>query len=513
MNISAGFLPWGIVVFLFCLSERIRMNFFAVAIPFSTLPHFENTLRQFIQSSSVEKIFVFHGGAYFPSSPKCEGIRVDSPKSGAALNSLLKKIKSKYLLLITESGEIDFGRFALEQFLSTAEETNAGIVYSDYYDIRNGERHEHPVNDYQIGSIRDSFDFGPVMFFSVSAIRTALKKYGAMPKEGRAGLYDLRLKISVDRRIFHIREYLYAKKDTEIRQTGEKQFDYVDARFHAIQKEMEIAETKHLKNIGAYLQPKFKPVPSAGMEFPVEASIIIPVRNRVKTIAEAVNSGLNQQTDFLFNIIVIDNHSSDGTTEAMKALAQKDPRVKHIVPVRSDLKIGGCWNEAVLSEHCGKYAVQLDSDDLYANGETLQKIVNVFRSGKYAMVIGAYKLVNLKFEEIPPGIIDHKEWTPKNGRNNALRVNGFGAPRAFQTSLLRQVPMANVSYGEDYGIALRLSREYRIGRIYEPIYLCRRWEGNTDAALSIEKANCNDAYKDMLRTIEIFARQRINKKR
>jgi hypothetical protein len=489
------------------------MSFTTVAIPFSENSSFKNTLRQFTQSSSVEKIFVFHNGAYFPLSSKCEGIKVDSPNSSAALNSLLKRVKSKYLLLITESGEIEFGQFALEQFLSVAEETNAGIVYSDYYDIKNGERYEHPVNDYQVGSIRDSFDFGPVMLFSVSAIRTALKKYDAMPKVDRAGLYDLRLKISLDRRIFHIREYLYAKKETDARLTGEKQFDYVDVRFHAIQKEMETVATNHLKNIGAYVKPKFKPVPNTHMKFPVEASIVIPVRNRVKTIAEAVNSGLDQQTDFSFNIIVVDNHSSDGTTEALKALAQKSQQVKHIVPARIDLEIGGCWNEAVMSGHCGKYAVQLDSDDLYASDETLQKIVNVFRTGKYAMVIGAYKLVNMKLEEISPGVVDHKEWTPKNGRNNALRVNGFGAPRAFQTSLLRQIPMANVSYGEDYGIALRLSREYQTGRIYEPIYLCRRWEGNTDAALPIEKANRNDAYKDMLRTIEIFARQRTNRKK
>ena len=488
------------------------MNFSAVAIPFSTFPYFENTLRQFNQSSLVEKIFVFHGGDYFPSSPKCEGIKVGSPNSGVALNSLFKKVKSKYVLLMTESEEIDFGQFALERFLDVAEGTNAGIIYSDYRYIKNGERHEHPVNDYQMGSIRDNFDFGPVMLFSVPALRTALKKYGPIPKVNGSGLYDLRLKISVDHRIFHVREYVYTKTESGARITGEKQFDYVDERFHAIQKEMEVVETTHLKNIGAFLKPKFKLVPNTGTKFPVEASIVIPVRNRVKTIAEAVNSALNQQTDFLFNIIVVDNHSTDGTTETLKALAQKSLLVKHIIPERIDLGIGGCWNEAVMSEHCGKYAVQLDSDDLYTNGETLQKIVNVFRTGKYAMVIGAYRLVNMKLEEIPPGVVDHKEWTPKNGRNNALRVNGFGAPRAFQTSLLRQIPFSNVSYGEDYGITIRLSREYQIGRIYEPMYLCRRWEGNTDAALSIEKANRNDAYKDMLRTIEIFARQRINKK-
>ena len=488
------------------------MSTSAVAIPYSTNAYFERSLRQLILSSSIDRIFVFHDGGYLPPSSKCEGIDAGLPNSGRALNTLLKKVKSKYLFLITEPVEIALGQFALERFLSAEEETNAGIVYSDYYDVRNGERDAHPVNDYQFGSIRDSFDFGPMMLFSLSAIRTALKKYGSIPKASNAGVYDLRLKISADHRIFHIREYLYAKRVADGRLTEEKQFDYVDARFHEIQKEMEAVETNHLKNIGAYLKPKFKPVPNAGEKFPVEASIVIPVRNRMKTIADAVGSALTQQTNFSFNIIIVDNHSSDGTTEVLKALTRKNSSVTHLIPERADLGIGGCWNEAVRSEYCGRYAVQLDSDDMYSDNTTLQKVVDVFRSGEYAMVIGSYKLVTMKGEEIPPGIVDHKEWTPKNGRNNALRVNGFGAPRAFQTSLLRQIPFSNVSYGEDYQIALRLSREYQIGRIYEPMYLCRRWEGNTDAALSLEQSNRNDAYKDMVRTIEIFARQRINKR-
>ncbi len=495
-----------------CLSERRRMSLTAVAIQFSTQPHFENTLQQFIVSPLVERIYIFHDGAYVPSSSKCEGMKAASLNSGAALNSLLKKVKSKNLLLITEPGRIDVEQLALERFLSFAEATNAGIVYSDYYELKNREPNEHPVNDYQIGSIRDNFDFGSVMLFSVSAARSALKRYGPIPKVDNAGLYDLRLKISVDHRIFHIGEYLYTKAESDVRLTEEKQFDYVDAHYRSIQREMEIVATKHLKNIGAYLKPKFKPVPKAGTKFPVEASVIIPVRNRVKTISEAINSAMRQKTDFLFNVIVVDNHSSDGTTEVVKVLAQKSLLIKHIAPEHLNLGIGGCWNEAVMSEHCGKYAVQLDSDDLYSTDDTLQKIVNVFRGGNYAMVIASYKLVNMNLEEIPPSIIDHKEWTSKNGRNNALRINGFGAPRAFQTALLRQIPLLNVSYGEDYGIALRLSREYQIGRIYEPIYLCRRWEGNSDAALSIENTNRNDAYKDMLRTVEIFVRQKINRK-
>jgi Glycosyl transferase family 2 len=488
------------------------MNTCAVALPFSTLSFFDKTLQSFVQSSLIDKIFVFHEGAYFPSTPKCEGIKAVSPNSGTALNSLLKKVKSKYLFLITESVEIELGQFALERFLSAAEDTNAGIVYSDYYEIKSGERYAHPVNDYQFGSIRDSFDFGPVMLFSLPAIGAAIKKNGPIPKAMNAGLYDLRLKISVDHRIFHIREYLYTKRGADGQLIGEKQFDYVDARYQEIQKEMEAIETKHLKNIGAYLKPKFKPVPNSDAKFPIEASIVIPVRNRVKTIADAVSSALTQQTNFSFTIIIVDNHSTDGTTESLKTLARKYSSVTHIIPGRTDLGIGGCWNEAVRSEYCGRYAVQLDSDDMYSGNKSLQKIVDVFRSGEYAMVIGSYTLVNMNGEEIPPGIVDHKEWTPKNGRNNALRINGFGAPRAFQTSLIRQIPFSNVSYGEDYQIALRFSREYQIGRIFEPMYLCRRWEGNTDAALSLEQSNRNDAYKDMVRTMEIFARQRINKK-
>ncbi|MBI3787047.1 MAG: glycosyltransferase family 2 protein, partial [Ignavibacteriales bacterium] len=316
----------------------------------------------------------------------------------------------------------------------------------------------------------------------------------------------------IDYAAFHIQENLYTKVESDTRLTGEKLFDYVDPRNQAVQKEMEIVATKHLKNVGAYLKPKFKKVPKVDTGFPVEASVIIPVRNREATIPDAVQSVLRQQTDFSFNIIVVDNHSTDRTTEILAALAKENSKVKHLVPTRHDLGIGGCWNEAVFSEHCGRYAVQLDSDDIYSNGTTLQKIVDVFRKGNYAMVIGSYKLVNMKLEEIPPGIIDHKEWTPENGRNNALRINGLGAPRAFNTALLRQIGLPNVSYGEDYAVALRLSREYQIGRIYEPVYLCRRWEGNTDAVLSIEKANRHDYYKDKIRTIELLARQVMNRK-
>jgi hypothetical protein len=440
-------------------------------------------------------------------------MRTGSLTSGATLTALFKKVKSKYLLLITQTRQVDLGPFALERLLDAAEQTNAGVVYADYCEIKKGERLEHPLNDYLPGSIRDGFDFGALMLFSVPAARAALKKYGAIPKVNRAGLYDLRLKVSIDRQIFHIQEFLYTKVESDARPTREEQFEYVDPHNRAVQKEMEAVATGHLKNIGAYLRPKFKHAPKSKGEFPVEASVIVPVRNRAATVSDAVHSALNQKTNFPFNIIVVDNHSTDGTTEVVRELAAKNVFVKHLIPTRKDLAIGGCWNEAVLSEYCGKYAIQLDSDDMYEGTDTLQKVVNVFRGGDYAMVIGSYKLVNMNLEEIPPGTIDHKEWTPHNGRNNALRINGLGAPRAFNTALLRQVLLPNVSYGEDYAVAIRLSRDYQIGRIYEPMYFCRRWEGNTDAALSVEKANRNDLYKDKLRTVEILARQKLNRKK
>jgi glycosyltransferase involved in cell wall biosynthesis len=308
-----------------------------------------------------------------------------------------------------------------------------------------------------------------------------------------------------------LQEFLYTKVETDLRLSGQKMFDYVDPRNAAYQKEMETVATQHLKNIGAYLAPKFAPAPAFHGNYPVEASVIIPVRNRQNTVADAVKSVLEQKTTFAFNCIVADNHSTDGTTKILADLAAKDARVKHVIPTRTDLGIGGCWNEAVYSTHCGKYAVQLDSDDIYSGPDTLQRMVDTFHAGNYGMVIGSYKLVNMKLEEIPPGLIDHKEWTPENGRNNALRINGLGAPRAFHTGILRQFGFPNTSYGEDYAVALRISREFQIGRIYDSLYLCRRWEGNTDAALSIEKSNRHDYYKDKIRTIEVLARQKFNR--
>lgn len=487
------------------------MSKISVVLPFNPHPHFHSTLRQFIDSPLVDRIFLVHSGQYSGSHEKCEALVSTTYTSAETLRQILTKTSTEYFLFVMQSQEIQLGQAALERMIGVMEQTSAGMCYADYFEIKNGGRTEHPVIDYQFGSIRDGFDFGSLMFFSSPAIRSSLKKYGEMHDVDVAGLYDLRLKVSVDHSLFHIQELLYTKVEPDLRLTGEKLFDYVNPRNQAVQKEMEKVATRHLKNVDAYLAPEFKSVPKFDTTFPVEVSVVIPVKNRESTIADAVQSVLQQKLDVSFNIIVVDNHSSDGTTEVLSELASRHPSLKHIIPLRHDLWIGGCWNEAIFSEHCGRYAVQLDSDDIYSGPDTLQKIFDAFRSRDYAMVIGSYKLVNMKLEEIPPGVIDHKEWTPENGRNNALRINGLGAPRAFNTALLRQVRLPNVSYGEDYAVALRLSREYQIGRIYEPIYLCRRWEGNTDAALSIEKANRNDFYKDKIRTIEMLARQRMNR--
>jgi hypothetical protein len=488
------------------------MSSITVVIPFSNQKYFSYTLQQFAQSPLVEKIYVVHNGDYREAEPKCEGILSSTFSNGKTIGRVLSNTLTDHLLVVAQQNVIELRPGALERFTSVAAETSAGIVYSDYYAIENGKKTDHPLVDYQLGSVRDSFDFGALLLLSCKPVRYAITKYGSPPDVQWAGWYDLRLKVSIDANIFHLQEYLYSMSASKERPNGERLFDYVDPRNASVQKEMEVVFTQYLKNVGAFLPAHFEPVPKLVDAFPVEASIIIPVRNRVHTIAEAVNSALEQKTDFPFNVIVVENHSTDGTAEVVTQLSTRDKRVIRIVPVADDLGIGGCWNQAISSPSCGRYAVQLDSDDLYRGTGTLQTIVDMFRDGDYGAVIGAYKLVNKNLEEIPPGVIDHREWTPENGRNNALRVNGLGAPRAYCTHLVREIQFPNVSYGEDYAVGLALSGRYRIGRIYDPIYLCRRWEGNTDAALTLEQSNKNDFYKDRIRTIEIMARQRINRK-
>ena len=433
--------------------------------------------------------------------------------SHKTLSLILDGIRTKYLLLLPEARQISIEPKILEIFLEVAESAKTGLVYSDFYDQSKHEKTLHPLNDYQLGSVRDDFDFGAMILFSVPAVQKTLEKYGVIPGVEFAGLYDLRLKVSIDHSVYHLQQPLYTAIKTNEPSSNEKLFTYVDPRNRTVQKEMETVFTDYLKKIGAYLPPNFKEVEQARESFPAEASVIIPVRNRKETIGEAVRSALSQETDFPFNIIIVDNHSKDGTTAILSSLARKYSQLKHIVPERTDLGIGGCWNEALQHKACGRFAVQLDSDDLYSSIHTLQKMVDMLRQENYAMVIGSYTLVDSKLEEIPPGLIDHREWTDENGHNNALRINGLGAPRAFDTRLMRKIGFLNMSYGEDYAAALRICREYRIGRIYESLYLCRRWSGNTDAALSVEEANRNDAFKDKIRTEEILARQKMAKER
>ena len=418
--------------------------------------------------------------------------------------------KADYALVYTKTTTLELGYMALERLLQIAQDTDAGLVYADHYQVKGGEQVKAPVIDYQKGSLRDDFDFGSVLFFDAAALKESVQRMTESYQH--AGLYDLRLKLSQRYALVHANEYLYSEVEEDNRKSGEQQFDYVDPRNRDRQIEMEKACTQHLKEIGGYLEPHFKDIDFNQGEFEVEASVIIPVRNRAATIGAAIESVLKQQTKFKFNLIIIDNHSTDGTTEAIDTF-KADGRVVHLVPERNDLGIGGCWNYGVNSKHCGKFAVQLDSDDLYKDEHTLQTIVDAFYEQKCAMVIGSYMMTDFDLNELPPGVIDHKEWTPDNGRNNALRINGLGAPRAFYTPVLRSIGLPNTSYGEDYAMGLNISRHYQIGRIYDVLYLCRRWGGNSDAALSIEKVNANNLYKDRIRTWELEARIALNKQR
>ena len=406
------------------------------------------------------------------------------------------------------------GMFALDRIIAIAEDTGADMLYADHYKVVAGDdgqnhRKKHPLITCQKGALRDDFDFGSVLVFRSSSFKRAVR---AMETDYEFGaLYDLRLRM---KNIVHINEYLYTEIETDSRKSGEKLFDYVDPRNRAVQIEMEKVCTAHLKRIGAWLEPKFREPDINEFEandFNVTASVIIPVFNRIKTVKDAVQSALSQVCDFPYNVIVVDNHSSDGTTELLEDMAAENEKLIHVVPARYDLGIGGCWNLAVHDEACGEYAVQLDSDDVYSGPDTLQKIVDAFSEQKCAMVVGTYQMTDFQMNPIPPGIIDHKEWTEDNGRNNALRINGLGAPRAFWTPLLRTINLPNTSYGEDYALGLRISREYRIGRIYDVLYCCRRWDGNSDAALDIDRVNANNMYKDRIRTWELEARIRMNR--
>ena len=464
---------------------------------------------------------------------------IETPFQTKSLRRMSEGVSTPYILLYTKCFDLQLGYHALTRLVSVAEDTGASMVYADHrQQLPSGEIVPRPLIDYQLGSVRDDFDFGSVLLLRTEDVQAYFAQE-RLREYQFAGLYDLRLFLSRRMLPVHISEPLYTEVETDTRLSGQKQFDYVDPRNRARQIEMERACTRHLKEIGALLAPdEFDEIKFEEEEFPVEATVVIPVRNRVRTIEDAIRSVLKQKTTFTFNLIVVDNHSDDGTSEVIEqckaphsapegatALPRADIKgieapsgavggasLIHLIPSRDDLGIGGCWNLAVHHAECGRFVVQLDSDDLYSGEDTLQRIVDAFREQRAAMVIGSYRMTDFQLNTLPPGIIDHREWTPQNGRNNALRINGLGAPRAFYTPVLRKIQIPNTSYGEDYALGLMIGRRYRIGRIFDELYLCRRWEGNSDAALSTEKVNKNNLYKDQLRTTEILARQALNRK-
>ena len=511
----------------FCKVTRLNFNFFTTFdvcnvktykffimeklitcfIPVKESEDFATTVNQLKNADSVKKIFLMSAVKPNAIPENCEWIECKNFHSTSAVQSIGKNADTPYTLIFTKPSQFELGAYALERFINLAADTNAGLVYSDYYENRNGELSANPVIDYQSGGLRDNFNFGTLLFYKTEALKAGIAKFNQ--EFQFAGFYDLRLKVSQTHDLFRIPEFLYTEH--VLQQSGDSHFAYVDPKNREVQIEMEKACTQHLKEIGGYLEPEFDEVKFTEGEFEYEASVVIPVRNRARTIEDAIKSIIMQKTKFKFNLIIVDNHSTDGTTEIIAKYAAENDLIVHIIPERNDLGIGGCWTAAVMDLRCGRFAVQLDSDDLYIDENTLQKIVDAFYEQQCAMVVGTYKIVNIDLETIPPGIIDHREWTPENGRNNALRINGLGAPRAFYTPTLRKIKVPNVSYGEDYAVGLAISRNYQIGRIYDVLYLCRRWDGNSDASLDINKENAYNTYKDRIRTIELAARIAKNK--
>lgn len=479
-------------------------------LPFEALEKGEETLLELHENKTVQHINLLVSSDFASQHQVPEGctfVVIDRMESSNTVMSIAENTDADYLLLCTRMASVRWGLYALERFLRTAYDTGAVMVYSDHYSLEEGALTKHPAIDYQAGSLRDDFDFGSLWLIKSQALLDYVAQTDRVDYQ-YAGLYDLRLYLSRKGEIFHLNEYLYTEAELDTRKSGEKQFDYVNPRNREVQIEMERACTAHLEKVGAIVDTNFYRQPDFDeQDFACEASVVIPVFNREKTIADAVKSALSQKTNFPYNVIVVNNHSTDSTGEILDSI--DDGRLIQIVPGRTDLGIGGCWNVAVNSNHCGKFAVQLDSDDLYSSPKTLQKIVDAFHEQKAAMIIGSYRMCDFDLNTLPPGLIDHKEWTEDNGCNNALRINGLGAPRAFFTPLVRQIQFPNTSYGEDYALGLAFSRRYRIGRIYDELYLCRRWGGNSDAALSVERVNANNLYKDRLRTMELKARQQM----
>ena len=425
--------------------------------------------------------------------------------STKAIRDIAEKADTPYTLICLKP-HIEWVYLGRERMVQVMQMTGATMVYADHF--ANGQ--PAPVIDYQIGALRDDFDFGSVMLWDTAKLKALVARMNT--EYEFAGLYDLRLRASQERlisgqqSIVHLPEYVYYEIEEDTRKSGEKLFDYVDPRNRQVQIEMEQCVTAYLKRIGAYLFPGlYQSLPEAE-NFPVTASVIIPCRNRVRTIGDAIRSALSQKVreGYSFNVIVVDDNSVDGTVDVIKSI--HDDKLIHIAQDPTWHAIGGNWNVAIHDPRCGKYAIQLDSDDTYFDETTVQKFIDAFESGHYGMVIGTYRLTNMEGEVLPPGVIDHREWTDDNGRNNALRINGLGAPRGFYVPLLRTINYPTTKYGEDYAVGLRISRDWPIGRIYDVLYNCRRWEDNSDANCDIVAMNRNNWYKDRLRTFELLAR-------
>lgn len=425
------------------------------------------------------------------------------------LTNIANTATTEWLFLQTEAGEVEFLPQAEKRFIDIAEATGAAMVYSDYYQITEDGKNPITTIEYQRGSLRDDFNFGAIILFNTGI----LKKITTHTPENYefAGLYDIRLKISETSSIFRIAEPLYLLTPVSATEAESRHFAYIDKKNRNVQIDMEKACTAHLKRIGALLTDNPKSVNLESESFDCEASIIIPVRNRQKTIADAIHSALGQQTNFKFNVLVVDNFSTDDTGNIIDRISHTYSNVVKITPDNDNLGIGGCWQLAINHSLCGKFAVQLDSDDIYQSPHTLQRIVDEFYRQRCAMLIGSYTITDFELNPIPPYLIDHAEWTEDNGRNNALRINGLGAPRAFFTPIIREIGFPNVSYGEDYAVGLRISREWKIGRIYDSVYLCRRWENNSDTGISLETLNRYNFYKDKIRTIELLRRIKQNR--
>lgn len=473
-------------------------------VPYPETLQAKQTIEELKQCELIKKIYLLTNAPESDPVAACEMLPLSSLVTTEAVRTIASLSDAPFSLIYTKDTTFELSLFSLERLLHVAQDTDAGLVYADHYLVKDGIRTENPLIDYQDGSLRDDFNFGPLLLYKKEALEKAVKRMEV--NTNYAALYELRLWVAVEFYLLHVTEYLY----TEIaKDSNTSIFDYVDPKNRAVQLEMEAACTAYLRAISAYLEPTFRHIDFNMDAFEFEASVIIPVRNRIRTIEDAIRSVLCQHTSFKFNLIIIDNYSTDGTTAAIDKYTS-DPRLIHIIPKQKDLGIGGCWNIGAHHPQCGKFAVQLDSDDVYSDEHTLQKMVDAFYEQQCAMVVGTYRMTDFDMNTIPPGIIDHKEWTPENGRNNALRINGLGAPRAFYTPLLRKIKVPNTSYGEDYALGLRFSREYQIGRVYDVVYLCRRWEDNSDASADVLKMNKYNFYKDRIRTWELAARVKLN---